>query len=115
MSENKLCFICLETCKKPGVLDLKCECDYIVHKNCFDKWYKIKKTCIICHEECHPIKKNGTIILRRNISRSNVNIQINNNGYSGILFWVMLFFIFKFYTFFGEKILQNNDTLPIEN
>lgn len=112
MSENKLCFICLETCKKPGVLDLKCECDYIVHKRCFDKWYKRSRTCIICHEECHSIKKNGTVILRRNISRSNVNIQINNNG---LLFIFYFFIIFKIFQFLTDKNLQNNSTLPLEN
>jgi len=108
MYDNQLCFICLETCKKPGVLDLTCDCDYIVHKICFDKWYKRSETCIICHEKCNSIKKNGTIMLRRNITRSNVNIQINNNG----LFFIFIFFIiYKIFNFLADKNLQNNSAL----
>ena len=104
-NEIPLCFICLDSCKKPGVLDLYCECNYIVHKRCFDKWYRLKKTCIICHEECNSIKKHGTVILRKKIKKSNINIQINNS-YSGIFFWLIFAFFLKI-----SHFLKSNQAL----
>ena len=110
--EIPLCFICLDSCKTPGVLDHYCECNYIVHKVCFDKWYKIKKSCIICHEKCNPIKKYGTIVLKRKRTvKTNINIQINNGG---ILFWIFFLFFLKFYHFLNSDNLQNNG-MSLEN
>ena len=44
------CLICFEECVYPAILDLKCECQYNVHYKCYNKWWKMKRTCIICHE-----------------------------------------------------------------
>ena len=115
MYKNDICFICLETCKKPGVLDLNCECDYIVHKKCFDKWYMIQKNCIICHKKCNPIRKHGTVIMRRNINNSNINIRINHNGYNGVLFWAFLFLFFRLLSMIKNNDTQNNNTFTLEN
>ena len=46
---NSQCLICFENCKHPAILDLNCECQYNVHYKCYIKWWKIKKTCMICH------------------------------------------------------------------
>ena len=42
------CLICFENCKYPAILDLNCECQYVVHYKCYNKWWKMKKTCMIC-------------------------------------------------------------------
>ncbi len=44
------CLICFENCNYPAILDLNCECQYNVHYKCYRKWWKMKKSCIICHE-----------------------------------------------------------------
>ena len=44
------CLICFDECVYPAILDLKCECQYNVHYKCYNKWWKTKRTCIICHE-----------------------------------------------------------------
>jgi len=44
------CLICFDECVYPAILDLKCECQYNVHYKCYNKWWKMKRTCIICHE-----------------------------------------------------------------
>jgi len=102
-----LCSICLEKCKKHCTLDLNCECKYIVHKKCFDNWYKIHKTCIICHEKCNSIKKHGTIIL--NVTNSN----ITQNGYDGLLFLGFLFLFLRIISFLNEGVQKN--ILNLEN
>jgi len=109
MYENDLCYICLETCKKPGTLDLNCDCNYSVHKKCFDKWYRINKTCIICHEKCNSIKKHGTVILKSNIS--NINININQNGYEGLFFLFYFILFLKIISFLNEGTHENKLTL----
>jgi len=47
-----ICIICLETCETPIKLQLRCECKYIVHHKCFNKWWLIKHNCIICKKRC---------------------------------------------------------------
>lgn len=42
------CLICFENCKYPAILDLNCECQYNVHFKCYNKWWKMKKNCMIC-------------------------------------------------------------------
>lgn len=103
MHENDLCYICLETCKKPGTLD--CGCDYSVHKKCFEKWYRINKTCIICHEKCNSIKKHGTVILKSNIP------NINQNGYEGLFFLFYFILFLRMVSFLNEGTRKNKLTL----
>ena len=55
--EKKLCIICLDTCKTKLNLQLNCECNYVVHYKCFNKWWKKNKNCIICKELCKKQKK----------------------------------------------------------
>ena len=43
------CLICFENIKKPAILNLNCECQYNVHYKCYNKWWKMKKNCMICH------------------------------------------------------------------
>ena len=50
MTNDYQCLICFEKCKYPAILDLNCECQYNVHYKCYNRWWKMKKTCIICHE-----------------------------------------------------------------
>jgi hypothetical protein len=104
---SKVCLICLETCETPGTLDLNCDCNYIVHKDCFDKWYRINKKCIICHKKCNSIKKHDTIILKH---YPQFNIYITY-PYNGLLFWGFFILFFNFISFFNKKVLQNNNTL----
>lgn len=107
MDNGDLCFICLETCKNPGKLDLNCECNYIVHKKCFNKWHRMHKTCIICHENCNPIKEPGIVILRDNI----INIRITHNAYDGLIFWCLLFLFLRILSLFNERIPKNKLTM----
>jgi len=46
--EKYQCLICFENIKYPPILDLNCECQYNVHFKCYNKWWKMKRTCIIC-------------------------------------------------------------------
>ncbi len=46
----KTCSICLEPVCRPAKLNLNCDCKYYVHYKCYNKWWKINKNCIICHE-----------------------------------------------------------------
>jgi len=49
------CVICLEDSNNIRVSDIipkiQCECNYYIHKACWDKWcsYKNKPECVICH------------------------------------------------------------------
>lgn len=48
--EKYQCLICFENTHYPAILYLKCECQYNVHYKCYNKWWKMKRTCIICHK-----------------------------------------------------------------
>ena len=54
---NKTCSICLETLKRPAILQLNCDCKYYSHYKCFCEWWEIKNECIICHKKCKKPKK----------------------------------------------------------
>tara|TARA_X000000368_G_scaffold120112_1_gene94090 strand:- start:4684 stop:5091 length:408 start_codon:yes stop_codon:yes gene_type:complete len=54
---NKICSICLETVKRPALLQLNCDCKYYTHYKCFYEWWKIKSECIICHKKCDKPRK----------------------------------------------------------
>lgn len=57
--KQKLCSICLEKIYKPAHLNLNCKCRYDVHYNCYMKWWRENKNCIICHERAKkPISWN---------------------------------------------------------
>ena len=47
------CIICYNK------LNLICECKYIVHNECYEKWYIKKPSCIICHNYAFPPTKLG--------------------------------------------------------
>ncbi len=70
---SKTCSICLENIQRPAKLNLHCECKYYVHYSCYNKWWKINKNCIICHEICSkPYKyrdRNKTPPRRRELVR----------------------------------------------
>ena len=55
-----MCIICLAPCKKQAILQLNCECNYIVHYKCFNKWWLKTPKCIICRKNCQkPISQYG--------------------------------------------------------
>ena len=69
---NKTCSICLETVKRPAILQLNCDCKYYSHYKCFREWWEFKNECIICHKKCkkpkniipkiqHPLKSERDI------------------------------------------------------
>ena len=53
------CLICYKNVKEKSKLNLICECKYTVHNECYEKWYIIKPTCIICHNYAFPPTKLG--------------------------------------------------------
>ena len=55
--KDKTCSICLETVKRPAILQLNCDCKYYSHYKCFYEWWEIKSECIICHEKCKKPRK----------------------------------------------------------
>lgn len=50
--KSMICSICLETIRRPAHLNLNCNCRYNVHYNCYMKWWRENKNCIICHKKC---------------------------------------------------------------
>ena len=50
IQNNNICLICREEVKYSCFLNLNCDCEYHSHFKCFNKWYKIKQECIICHK-----------------------------------------------------------------
>lgn len=57
----KECIICYNNVDEKSKLNLICECKYIVHNECYEKWYIKKPTCIICHNHAFPPTKLGKI------------------------------------------------------
>ena len=53
------CLICYNNVDEKSKLNLICECKYIVHNECYEKWYIKKPTCIICHNYAFPPTKSG--------------------------------------------------------
>uniref|UniRef100_A0AB39JCZ4 RING-CH-type domain-containing protein n=1 Tax=Florenciella sp. virus SA2 TaxID=3240092 RepID=A0AB39JCZ4_9VIRU len=99
---NQDCVICFnETesvenplCKGNIIFDTVCNCKYFVHKECIEKWNKIKSTghlCIICNSPMKAITQDNIIEIENSneivetrpvepyfITR---NIQYNINNY----------------------------------
>ena len=48
------CMICFENIDKPAILNLNCECLYNVHYECYEKWWSMKQTCLICRKYAGP-------------------------------------------------------------
>lgn len=61
-NDNTRCMICLVKCLTPGTLHLLCDCKYKVHYRCYQRWYKVSPTCIICHQFAFPPSKKGDIL-----------------------------------------------------
>ena len=55
----KECIICYNNVDEKSKLNLICECKYIVHNECYEKWYIKKPSCIICHNYAFPPTKLG--------------------------------------------------------
>ena len=55
----KECIICYNNVDEKSKLNLICECKYIVHNECYEKWYIKKPSCIICHNYAFPPTKFG--------------------------------------------------------
>ena len=80
------CLICFENCKYPAILDLNCECQYVVHYKCYNKWWKMKKTCMICHTLANKPrsyyhfkdKTNYFYLLDLNSKRPKSELTVNN-------------------------------------
>ena len=53
------CIICYNNVDEKSKLNLICECKYIVHNECYEKWYIKKPSCIICHNYAFPPTKLG--------------------------------------------------------
>lgn len=113
VSKKKICSICLESVTKYADLNLNCQCKYYVHYSCYNKWWKINKSCIICHEIAFkPSKPNSSnkTLRHRNKKKywkekiNNSNIQIYDN--ERINETNEITFIVKLYTMFIFKILM---------
>ena len=48
------CSICLEPCKQPAQLKLRCKCKYCVHFKCYKIWWDEKHNCIFCRKRANP-------------------------------------------------------------
>jgi hypothetical protein len=113
VTKKKVCSICLESVKKYADLNLNCECKYYVHYSCYYKWWKVNKSCIICHETAfkpnRPKLSNKTLRNRnkkkywkRKINNSNIQRYDNER----ISETNEITFIVKLYTMFIFKILM---------
>ena len=47
------CSICLEPCKQPAQLKLRCKCKYCVHFKCYKTWWDEKHNCILCKKRAN--------------------------------------------------------------
>lgn len=108
--KKKICSICLESVRKHADLNLNCQCKYYVHYSCYNKWWKINKSCIICHEIAFKPNSSNKTLRNRNKKKywkekiNNSNIQIYDNQI--ISETNEITFIVKLYTMFIFKILM---------
>jgi hypothetical protein len=52
------CLICLEKCTQ--IINLECCGEYNIHKECYNKWIKQNKICLICR---NPITENTSFVI----------------------------------------------------
>lgn len=100
------CLICFENTHHPAILYLKCECQYNVHYKCYNKWWKMKRTCIICHKlsnkprSYNSFKDNGEYWFlldlnnKPNTNEKSHELIKNKSFHSSVIILVSLFIYF---------------------
>ncbi len=78
------CIICLENNIDNFQIQKKCDCIFLIHKQCLDNWLKKHNQCPICRKTLNltlePIvQENGEIIIY-NTDTTNIVISSNNSN-----------------------------------
>ena len=68
------CSICLEQCKQPAQLKLRCQCKYCVHFKCYKTWWDEKHNCIICRRRSN--KPMPYRLTHNNFEKITANIKL---------------------------------------
>lgn len=76
---DERCLICLSYCKTKfnDILNhdqkknyiKKCECDFFIHRDCFNSWNSYHTKCIICHKKFNCAKTKQNICIVKGIFR----------------------------------------------
>jgi hypothetical protein len=93
----------------------KCGCDYVIHTDCFNKWFIKNTSCIICRKRFNKIQSLNVIIYKNSVYFLHTTIRFVNGiiiiNYSifviKILFHVFAkFLLYWFYLYYFINLME---------